>query len=95
MKLKILYEYFKLPIWMFLAFSIIDGFCILNDPISCFIVFIQDFIVAFVFMHAYKSLELPDDCKTWKEYYDSLLELKKQCLTKEDKKIIELFIPPD
>ncbi len=95
MKLRVFYVYFKFFIWLFLITTIIDAFCILNDPISCFIVFIQDFIVACVFMHAYKSLELPDDCKTWKEYYESLLELKKQGMTKEDKKIIELFIPPD
>ena len=98
MKLKVFYIYFKFFIWVFLITTIIDAFCIIeisSDPIILSIFTLQEVFFGFVFLEQYQLLDLPSDCKTWKEYYDSLIELKKQPMTKEDKKILELFIPPD
>lgn len=98
MKLKVFYVYFKFFILLFLITTIIDAFCIseiTHDPIALTILTLQYLVFVFFFLEQYQLLKLPDDCKTWKEYYDSLIELKKQPLTKEDKKILELFIPPD
>ena len=98
MKLKVFYVYFKFFIWIFLITTIIDAFCIseiTRDPIALTILTLQYVFFVCVFLEQYQLLQLPDDCKTWKEYYDSLIELKKQPLTKEDKKILKLFMPPD
>ena len=95
MKLKVFYIYFKFFIWVFLISNFIEIFCIVKDHFVLFVALFQDLVFLFFFLDTYNNLDLPDDCKTWKEYYDSLIELKKQPMTKEDKKILELFIPPD
>ena len=93
MKLKVFYMYFKLFIWLFLMSNIIDVFCISRDTVTLVFIFLQDLAIIFFLLDNYNNIELPNDCKTWEDYYESLIELNKQPMTKEDKKIIEQFIP--
>lgn len=95
MKWKVFYEYFKFFIWLFVFANIIDSFVLTKDKVSLLIFSLQELVFLFFFIDTYQTLELPAHCQKWKDYYDSLLELKKQGMTKEDKKILELFIPPD
>ena len=95
MKLKVFYIYFKFYIFLFVFANFIDAFVLTKDHFALLIFSLQELVFLFFFLDTYNNLDLPDDCKTWKEYYDSLIELKKQPMTKEDKKIIGLFIPPD
>ena len=95
MKWKVFYTYFKFYVWLFVLANIMDSVVLTKDPIALIIFSLQELVFLFFFIDTYTSLELPSDCKTWQEYYDSLIDLKKKPMTKEDKKIIELFIPPD